>query len=88
MNDMETIEVYNRGLWGACPTQCEWKDENGNEYYFRLRHGVARLDKNGEVLIPSCEMGVDGNGEEILGICTWEEITKWVSEKGFVLIEK
>jgi len=43
----------------ACPSQWEGKDTLGDSYYFRLRHGNFRVEKNGEEIY-SNKLSYDG----------------------------
>ncbi len=62
---------------GGCPTIYDFKDEEGINYYFRLRHGYARLDceDTDETLCEGEMTGFDG-------VCNWDEMVDWVLKQG------
>lgn len=64
----------------ACPTIFEWTNNKGTNYYFRLRHGYARIanDSTGEVLIEDSFPGADG-------VCSWDNVVAWAKNKGIKL---
>ena len=64
----------------GCPTVFEWINEKGENIYFRLRHGYARIENEtkGEIII--C-----GDFEYGDGICSWKEVVKWAKNKGLKL---
>ena len=83
---MEEIKVNGAGydvITSMCPTQIEFKDEEGNEYYFRYRWGSWRLEKNDEVIAT----GEPVEGDNLSGYCTWEQAKEWIKEEGFDIID-
>ena len=67
------IEVNNyEETCCGCPTIFEFKDNDGTEYYFRLRYGYARIvcEETNEILIEDDMSGFDG-------ICNWDDVIKW-----------
>lgn len=65
----------------VCPTQFTFEDKVGNEYYFRLRHGYASLERwdTDEVII-SGSMGRDFDGS-----CDPEDMVNWALGHGVVI---
>lgn len=75
------IDVDNYELTcGGCPTIYEFKDVDNTKYYFRLRHGYARIEceNTGEILIENDMDGFDG-------ICNWEDVLKWAKRNGLLI---
>lgn len=70
---------------GACPTIFDFEDTDGTPYYFRLRHGYARvsLDDTEETLISG---DWAGGGDE--GICTWSEVVAWAAKHNLFITEE
>lgn len=69
-------------LGTACPTQFEFEDEEGNEYYFRLRHGYSRLDQTNprKVLISApMDDGLDG-------VCEPRDMIRWAYARKFLIL--
>ena len=60
----------------ACPTQFEAIDSNGDEYYFRYRWGVMRIDKNGETIFR------EQFGDELDGSCEFNDFIEQAIEQG------
>lgn len=73
------IESCQKTCMG-CPTIFEFTDKEGTNYYFRLRHGEARLEceTTGETL---CYEGMRGKD----GVCDWEDVVNWALEHNIVL---
>ena len=67
----------------ACPTIFEFTDFVDVPYYFRLRHGYARVSKD-DSLRDEIVSGVFGEGD---GVCSWNEVVEWAKEKGLLLIK-
>lgn len=68
---INVVEFTNLGTF--CPTQFEFTDDEGNEYYFRLRHGYASLRNTTteEYVIDYTVM------IECDGVCDEEEMVYW-----------
>lgn len=66
----------------ACPTIFEWNDSHNRTYYFRLRHGHARIcdDVTGRVLVSGVMDGLDG-------VCDWDEVKRWSKRMGLELVD-
>lgn len=65
----------------ACPTIYEFKDTDGNEYYFRYRNGHTSLNKNGKTLY------YEEVGEEYDGWCNWADCCIDAFGKKIVIID-
>lgn len=65
---------------GGCPTIYDFTDTEGASYYFRLRHGGARLvcEDTSEVLLSEHMSGFDG-------VCGWDDFVKWAREHGVLV---
>lgn len=85
--DMETntnivIDVVTFNYLGlVCPTQFEFTDKQGVQFYFRLRHGIARLDNvtSGETILT----GSMGNNFD--GVCTTEDMVNWAARNNIYI---
>jgi len=75
------MKVLNLQLiCGGCPTIFEWKNKKGEDFYFRLRNGYARIvNKDTDELICSGSM----NGCD--GVCSFDEVKEWAKECGVKL---
>lgn len=62
----------------ACPSQWDGYDDDGNYYYFRLRHGRFSVEQNDEEIYRSNPDGFDG-------VMDFEELKHEV--KDFMLFE-
>lgn len=62
------------------PTIYEFKDKEGTNYYFRLRHGYARIvcEDTDEILLSDSMNGFDG-------VCCWNDVIKWSRNNGVLL---
>lgn len=83
-NDSYTIiELENEPEYtcGVCPTIYEFKDTEGNEYYFRYRNGYMSLNKNGKLLY------YEETGEEYDGWCSWADFCIHAFSKHYVIID-
>lgn len=62
---------------GGCPTIYDFKDNEGTSYYFRLRHGGARIvcEDTDEVLLSGSMDGFDG-------VCDFDDVINWARENG------
>ena len=65
----------------ACPTIYDFDDVDGTSYYFRLRHGGARV-----VCVDMNKTLVAGTMFEESGSCDWEEAVEWMESEGLYLI--
>jgi hypothetical protein len=75
------VENYELSCSG-CPTIFDFKDEEGTNYCFRLRHGGARIEceDSGEVLLSEEMRGFDG-------VCSWDDVIDWARKYGVLLNE-
>ena len=66
---------------GACPTIYDFDDVDGTSYYFRLRHGGARVvcEDADKTLIAGTMLGFYGS-------CNWEEAVEWMESEGLYLV--
>lgn len=64
---IEILETPNMTS-GACPTIYEFKDIDGNEYYFRFRHDNLTFYKNNE-----CKLSETIGGKLGGGVISFEE---------------
>jgi len=75
------MQVHNlKETCGGCPTVYEWTNSKGNNIYFRLRHGYARIVN--ETKDKTIIEGTFPYGD---GICTWDEIVTWAKENSLNL---
>lgn len=65
---------------GGCPTTFEWKNGKGEDIYFRLRHGYARIENES-----TNKIIIEGSFPYGDGVCSWEEAVKWAKENGLKL---
>jgi hypothetical protein len=67
---------------GGCPTIFEWQTPKGKSYYFRLRHGYARItnDQTNKTII-------SGEMREHDGVCNWDDVKKWAKKNKLKLKE-
>lgn len=69
---------------GGCPTIFEFKNEDGDELYFRLRHGCWRLENESKrvtLLSGDAEwLGLDGT-------CSWNEAQQLIAAEGLYIVE-
>ena len=67
----------------ACPTIFEWEDEQGNRYYFRLRHGHWKIvDETNDILL------VGGNTDDGAdGCCNWSDAVRYAKKENVILEE-
>lgn len=65
---------------GGCPTIYDFKDKEGARYYFRLRHGGARI-----VCEDTDEILLSGNMPGFDGVCNWEDIVRWAKANGILI---
>jgi len=82
MMTYQLIEVDNIvEVCGACPTIFDFTDTSGRPYYFRLRHGSARIcyDDTDETIISDVMPGFDG-------VCCWEDVVTWAAKRRITLI--
>lgn len=65
---------------GGCPTIFDFKDTEGTNYYFRLRHGGARIEceDTNEILASGSMRGFDG-------VCNWNDAVQWARLQGVLL---
>lgn len=65
----------------ACPVIYDFKDVEGTQYHFRLRHGAARVvcEDTNEILVAGTVHGHDG-------YCTWNEAAQWMRRQGLDLV--
>lgn len=64
----------------ACPTIFEWKNKKGEDVYFRLRHGCARIvneTKDKVIISDYFEYGD--------GVCSWEDVVRWAKDNDIKL---
>lgn len=64
----------------GCPTVFEWNNKKGENIYFRLRYGYAKIvneSKDIEILADYFP-GADG-------ICSWDEVVIWAEIRGIKL---
>lgn len=61
---------------GGCPTVYEFKDVEGNEYYFRLRHGYWYVESE-----TSERTVCEGKSYEFDGCCSWEDAIKMINKE-------
>ena len=84
---MKKIEALNfRMTCMACPTQYEFEDALGNQYYFRLRWGgwtLYDITKEEWKLLAS-----GGYGDCYEGCCDEEEFLKILKQSGYEIIIK
>lgn len=69
----------------ACPIIFEFTDFDDIPYYFRLRHGHARLGEDVDTR-PALISGAFGE-DSTEGVCSWDEAVAWAKEKGLLLIK-
>jgi len=64
---------------GACPTIFEWFDDKDERYYFRLRHGYAKIvrDKDSHIIVEAKMPGFDG-------ICNFDDAEEWAKNQGVI----
>lgn len=62
----------------ACPTQFEATDSNGDEYYFRYRWGVMRIDKNGDTIFR------EQFGDKYDGLCDFNDFIEHAMGQGIL----
>lgn len=73
----------------ACPTIYSFVDKEDDEYYFRLRHGYARLvmTEHGtgrdETLLSDSFIIQDDDSFD--GFCSWRDVQLWAIERGVFL---
>lgn len=74
--DVESIELS----CGGCPTIYNFKDKEGTGYYFRLRHGGARIqcEDTDEILLSGIMNSFDG-------VCNWEDVVIWARKNGILI---
>lgn len=62
---------------GGCPTIYDFKDKEGTNYYFRLRHGYARIvcEDTNETLLAESMDGFDG-------VCCFDDVIVWAEKHG------
>lgn len=74
--DVESVNETCNG----CPTIFDFKDKEGTSYYFRLRHGGARIvcEDNDETLLSGRMSGFDG-------VCDWDDVVSWARNNGVAL---
>ncbi len=75
------MKVYNLEQTSVgCPTIFEWNNKKGNNIYFRLRHGFARIvnESKNIYIIESPMFGFDG-------VCNWKDVKRWAKENGLKL---
>jgi len=79
INIVIDVDSYENSC-GGCPTIYDFKDKEGTNYYFRLRHGGARIEceDTGEILLSDSMNGFDG-------VCNWEDVVKWARNNGIVI---
>lgn len=65
---------------GGCPTIYDFKDTDGTNYHFRLRHGHARIvcEDTDETLLSESMSGFDG-------ICNFHDAEVWAKSHGVKL---
>jgi hypothetical protein len=65
----------------GCPTIYNFEDVNREKYYFRLRHGYARIhnETTKETILEDDMNGFDG-------CCSWDDVIKWALKYDVVLI--
>lgn len=66
---------------GSCPTIYEFKDIEGNEYYFRYRTGYMSLYKNGD------ELYYEEIGESYGVCCSWADFCIHAFGKKVVIVD-
>jgi hypothetical protein len=67
---------------GGCPTVYEWENAKGIPYYFRLRHGWARICKDN-----STSPKISGDMDGFDGVCNFNDVKKWAKSLGLKLKE-
>ena len=84
VNGYTIIEIESfMDLGSVCPTQMEFEDTEGHEYYFRLRHGYASLKDTttNKDVIESCLMG-----EGLDGLCSTFDLFMWAESKKVIIV--
>jgi hypothetical protein len=73
------VESYTMEC-GGCPMIFDFKDEDGTNYYFRLRWGCARIycEDTNEIL-------TNGNMDGFDGVCGWDDAVRWARMNGIKL---
>lgn len=66
----------------GCPTVFEWQDEHGVKFYFRLRHGHARIcnEYTNEAVISTYMHPLDG-------CCNFDNVIVWALSNGINLVK-
>ncbi len=75
---MKVVNLEQTG--GACPTIFEWVNGKGEPYYFRLRHGYARIQHDTEDTVK-----IEGDMPGFDGVCSFEDVKKWAKKRGLKL---
>ena len=82
MNNTKVIKIKNLELTcHACPTVFEWDNDKNEHFYFRLRHGYARIanESKGTTVIE------DSMSEDFDGICDWDDVKDWAEIRDVIL---
>ena len=66
----------------GCPTVFEWQDEHGVKFYFRLRHGHARICNE-----YTNEAVISGIMRDFDGCCNFGDVIVWALSNSIKLIK-
>lgn len=80
---MEVVANTLEQTCGGCPTVYEWKDTDGDSYYFRLRWGSWYIynETTDETIVD----GYTDDGAD--GVCDWGDVKRYALKKGLIIKE-